>query len=167
MMNSEKNEHVCWRGQNTVLCGNLKLHDNVNIWHNTVIRADADSIEIGPETNVQDGCILHTDKGHPVQIGRSVTIGHGAIVHGCTIGDNSLVGMGAIVMNGAKIGRNCLIGAGALISENKEIPDGSLVMGMPGKVIRKLSTEEIASLKDNADEYVQEARSALTPHPLV
>lgn len=137
--------------------GKITIEPQSSIWYSAVIRADQAPIEIGRRSNIQDGAICHVDKDFPLHIGNDVTIGHGAIIHGCTIEDQTLVGMGAIIMNGARIGSDSIIGAGALIPEGKVIEPGSLVMGIPGKVIRKLSEQEIEYIKENANHYVQEA----------
>lgn len=138
----------------TVL-GNVLLKNDASVWFGAVIRGDNDLITIGTGSNVQDLSVLHTDPGCPLTIGANCTIGHKVMLHGCTIGDNSLIGINAVILNNAKIGANCLIGAGALITEGKEIPDGSLVMGAPGKVIRQLNEEQIAGLTASAAGYVQ------------
>ncbi|WP_114389071.1 gamma carbonic anhydrase family protein [Notoacmeibacter marinus] len=137
--------------------GNVILGAQVGIWFNAVLRGDNEPITIGARTNIQDLTMIHTDPGAPVTIGEGCTIGHKAIIHGCTIGDNSLIGMGATVLNRAKIGKNCLIGAGALITEGKDIPDGSLVVGAPGKVVRQLDEGAISALRMSAENYVQNA----------
>jgi carbonic anhydrase/acetyltransferase-like protein (isoleucine patch superfamily) len=142
-----------WVAPGAVVVGNVEFHDNSSVWFNAVIRGDNERITIGEGSNVQDGCVLHTDPGFPLTIGKNCTIGHMVMLHGCTIGDNSLVGIGAIVLNGAKIGKGCLIGAGALIPEGKEIPDGSLVMGTPGKVVRELNEADQARLAQGAQNY--------------
>ena len=147
-----------WIAPTAVVLGQVELKDNASVWFGTTIRGDNEPITIGENSNVQENCVLHTDPGCPLTIGRDCTIGHKAILHGCEVGDNSLIGMGATVLNGAKIGRNCLIGAGALIPENKEIPDGSLVMGMPGKIIKELSEEQIRGLTQSAVHYVNNAK---------
>jgi len=141
--------------ENASVIGLVRLENNVSIWFNTVIRGDNELITIGENSNIQDGCILHTDPGHPLKIGNNVTVGHKAMLHGCSIGDNSLIGINAVVLNGARIGKNCLIGANSLITENKEIPDGSLVMGSPAKVVKALSPEQIAGLAKSAETYVE------------
>lgn len=143
---------------NAVLVGDVVIGSEVGIWFGVVARGDIERIAIGARTNVQENCVLHTDKGYPLVVGNNVTIGHGAIVHGCTIGDNSLIGMGATVLNGAKIGRNCLIGANALVTENKVIPDNSLVMGAPAKVVREIDEDGVTALAASAERYVQNAR---------
>lgn len=143
--------------QGAILRGDITIGDNSSIWFNAVVRADMAPIQIGKETNVQDNCVLHVDDGAALCIGDKVTIGHGAIVHGCTVGDNTLIGMGAIILNHAVIGKNCIIGAGALITQNTIIPDNSLVIGSPGKVKRVLTSDEIEEISDNAAHYVKEA----------
>jgi len=134
--------------------GKVILKKNASVWFGATLRGDNDPIEIGENSNVQDGSVLHTDTGSPLTIGANVTIGHMVMLHGCTIGDNSLVGIGSIVLNGAKIGRNCLIGANCLITEGKEIPDNSLVMGAPGKVVREVSPQQAQVLAGSALHYV-------------
>ena len=138
--------------------GNVEIGEGSGIWFGAVIRGDEASITIGRNTNVQDNSVVHADEGYDVEIGNGVTIGHGCIVHGCKIGDGSLIGMGAIVLNGAKIGKNCLIGAGALVTGKSDIPDNSLVIGSPAKVKRSLTEEEIENQKKNSDIYVQLAK---------
>lgn len=153
-----------------VLIGNVLLRANASVWFNAVIRGDNELITIGENSNVQDGSVLHTDPGFPLTIGSGVTVGHKAMLHGCTIGDNSLVGINAVVLNGAKIGRNCLIGANALVTEGKEIPDNSMVLGSPGKVVRELTPEQIEGLRRSARHYVENARrfkSGLRPQAAV
>lgn len=144
-----------WVAPNASVIGNVRLEENASVWFGAVIRGDNELIIIGENSNVQDNCVLHSDPGAPLSIGRNCTIGHRAILHGCTIGDNSLVGMGATILNHAKIGRNCLIGANALITEGKVIPDNSLVVGAPGKVIRGLDADAIAGLAKSAENYVR------------
>ena len=138
--------------------GNVEISENCSVWFNAVIRADSDKVKIGENSNVQDNAVIHTSEGFGVQIGDNVTIGHGAIVHGCTIEDNVMIGMGAIVLNGAKIGKNSIIGAGTLVTQGKIIPAGSLAFGNPAKVVRQLTEEEICSITDNANSYVEEAK---------
>ena len=138
--------------------GNVEISGNCSVWFNAVIRADSDRVKIGENSNVQDNAVIHTSEGFGVQIGDNVTIGHGAIVHGCTIEDNVMIGMGAIVLNGAKIGKNSIIGAGTLVTQGKIIPAGSLAFGNPVKVVRQLTEEEIRSITDNANSYVEEAK---------
>lgn len=143
-----------WIAPNAMVIGNVILRTNASIWFNAVLRGDNEPITIGEDSNVQDGAILHTDPGSPLTLGRGVTVGHMAMLHGCTVGDHSLIGIGAVVLNGARIGRNCLIGARALITEGKSIPDNSLVMGAPAKVTRELGPAEIAGLCAGALHYV-------------
>jgi len=131
------------------------LAKNASVWFNAVVRGDNDPITIGENSNIQDGSVLHSDPGAPLNIGRDVTVGHMAMVHSCDVGDNSLIGIGAVILSRAKIGKNCLIGARALIPEGKEIPDGSLVVGSPGKVIRQLEPHQIAFLTASAQHYVE------------
>ncbi len=144
-----------WVAPNATVLGRVILKPGASVWFNAVLRGDNDPITIGANTNIQDGSILHTDDGVPLTIGDGVTVGHKAMLHGCTIGDNSLIGIGAVILNGARIGRNCLIGANALITEGKVIPDNSLVMGQPGKVVRELDEGQIQGLKMSALHYVQ------------
>ncbi len=143
--------------EGAVVLGAVLLKDNASVWFNAVLRGDNEPITVGDYSNVQDGAVLHTDPGWPLVIGSHVTVGHKAMLHGCEIGDNSLIGINAVVLNGAKIGRNCLIGANALITEGKEIPDNSMVLGAPGKVVRTLTEKEIANLRGTALGYAQNA----------
>ncbi|MEM1351038.1 MAG: gamma carbonic anhydrase family protein, partial [Pseudomonadota bacterium] len=133
-----------WVAPDANLIGQVVLEAAVSVWFGTTIRADHEEIRVGAGSNVQENCVFHVDNGYPLTIGAGCTIGHKVMLHGCTIGDNSLVGMGATVLNGAVVGRNCLIGAGALVTEGKRIPDNSLVMGVPGKVIRELDATAVA-----------------------
>jgi len=138
--------------------GKVELAENASVWYSAVIRGDNDPIRIGRNSNVQDGSVLHTDHGKPLTIGDNVTIGHQVMLHGCTIGDNSLVGIGAVVLNGARIGRHSIVGAGALVTEGKEFPDGVLIVGSPAKVVRELTPEQITRLQASADYYVLQQR---------
>jgi carbonic anhydrase/acetyltransferase-like protein (isoleucine patch superfamily) len=135
--------------------GNIVLKENASVWFGAVLRGDNDPIVIGENSNVQDGAVMHTDIGCPLTLGANVTVGHQAMLHGCTVGDNSLIGIGATVLNGAKIGRNCLIGAHALVGEGKEIPDNSMVLGMPGKVVRELGEDNEKMMLLSANIYVE------------
>ena len=144
---------TAWVAPGAHVIGKVTLAPGSSVWFGTTIRGDNERISLGENTNVQENCVLHTDMGFPLDIGAGVTVGHKAMLHGCTIGENSLIGMGATVLNGARIGRDCLIGAGALITEGKEIPDGSLVMGVPGKGIRQLDEAAIAKLRQSALNY--------------
>jgi len=138
-----------------VIIGSVILEQNASIWFNAVLRGDNDIITIGENSNIQDGSVLHTDGGMPLTIGKNVTVGHKVMLHGCDIGENSLIGINAVILNGAKIGKNCLIGANSLIPEGKVIPDGSLVMGSPGKVVRELGPDQIKGLEMSARHYVE------------
>ena len=147
-----------WIAESATVIGRVILRERSSVWFGAVIRGDNEEIEIGEGSNVQELSMLHTDPGFPLSIGRDCTVGHKAILHGCTIGDRSLVGMGAIVLNGAKVGSECLIGAGALITEGREIPDGSLVVGSPGKVVRALDDQTRTFLGQSAELYQTNAR---------
>jgi len=138
--------------------GSVLLKQNASVWFNAVLRGDNDLITVGENSNVQDGAVLHTDPGCPLSIGANVTIGHKVMLHGCTIGDNTLVGINAVILNRARIGSNCLIGANTLITEGKDIPDNSMVMGSPGKVVRQLTEQEISGLRMSARGYVANAQ---------
>ena len=155
----EERRVVCkgdyWIAPNAVVIGSVVLEPNASVWFGCVVRGDNDTITLGENSQLQDGCVLHVDEGQPITIGKNVSVGHMAMLHSCTIGDGSLIGIKAVILNGAKVGKDCLIGANALITENKEIPDGSLVLGSPGKVVRKLSDEEIRGLRSFSDHYVQ------------
>ena len=146
-----------WVAPDANIIGNVELEEKVSVWFGGTLRGDNELIKIGKGSNIQENTVMHTDLGFPLQVGTNCTIGHKVILHGCKVGDHSLIGMGATVLNGAKIGCNCLIGAGALITENKIIPDGSLVVGVPGKIIRSLSNKEIMSLEQSALHYQQNA----------
>ncbi len=153
-----------WIAEGAVVIGRVELADDSSVWFNATLRGDNDWIRVGRRSNVQEGTVMHTDPGHPLTLGEEVTVGHQAMLHGCTIGDGTLVGIQAVVLNGAKIGRGCLIGAGALVAEGKVIPDRSLVMGSPGKVVRELTDDDLKRLRTSADNYVRRAalfRSAL------
>jgi len=144
-----------------IVLGDVTLGKDVGIWYHATVRGDRSSIVIGEGSNVQDNAVVHVDAEHAVWIGKNVTIGHSAVIHGCEIGDNSLIGMGAIIMNGARIGKNCIVGAGALVTQNTQIPDNSLVLGNPAKIKRTVTEEEIASNLRNAHCYVEEARHGI------
>ncbi|SDR18798.1 gamma carbonic anhydrase family protein [Brevundimonas sp. 374] len=144
-----------WVAPGASVIGNVILHSNASVWFGAVLRGDNDPITVGPDSNIQDGSVLHTDMGSPLTLGRGVTVGHKAMLHGCEVGDYSLIGIGAVVLNGVKIGRNCIIGANALITEGKIIPDNSLVVGQPGKVVRERDPAHIAVLQMSAEHYVQ------------
>ena len=151
---SEKKETI-YIAPGAFVIGDVTLGENVGIWYNAVVRGDTNSIYIGNNTNVQDNATLHTDKDFKLHIGDGVTIGHNAVVHGCTVGDNTVIGMGSIILSGAVIGKNCIIGAGSLVTGKMNIPDGSLVMGSPAKIVRPLMKKEIESNRENAVHYVE------------
>lgn len=142
--------------------GKVKIDENASVWFDVTIRGDNELIHIGANSNVQEGCIMHTDPGYPLTVGVGVTVGHQAMLHGCTVGDGSLIGIQAVVLNGAKIGKNCLVGAGALVTEGKEFPDNSLIVGSPAKVVRELTPEALAGMKANAANYVQRGQDFKT-----
>ncbi|MEN9774128.1 MAG: hypothetical protein RL322_1198, partial [Pseudomonadota bacterium] len=144
-----------WVADSAELIGRVELAAGTSVWFNATIRADNDRVRVGARSNVQDGTVIHTDDGIPVIIGEGVTVGHQVMLHGCTIGDGSLIGIQSVVLNGARIGRECLIGAGALITEGKDIPDRSLVMGSPGKVVRLLTDEEVERIRRGNAHYVE------------
>jgi carbonic anhydrase/acetyltransferase-like protein (isoleucine patch superfamily) len=144
----------CWVAPTAVLIGQVRLKRDASVWFGAVLRADDEPIEIGERSNVQDNCVFHVDPGYPLAVGDDCTIAHHAVVHGCTIGSNTLIGMGATVLNGARIGRNCLIAANALVTENKVIPDNSVVMGAPGRVIRQTDEAGARALTQDAALYV-------------
>lgn len=147
-----------WVAPDANLIGQVVIEQGASVWFGCTIRADHEEIRVGEGSNVQENCVMHIDAGYPLSIGQNCTIGHKVMLHGCTIGDNTLIGMGAIVLNGAKIGKNCLIGAGALITENKEIPDNSLVMGSPGKVVRDVDAALAEKLRQSALHYQENMR---------
>jgi carbonic anhydrase/acetyltransferase-like protein (isoleucine patch superfamily) len=143
-----------WIAPDAHVIGKVELGEGTGIWFGTVLRGDNEPIVVGKDTNIQEGAMIHTDPGFPVTIGQGCTIGHHAIVHGCSIGDNSLIGMGATVLNGARIGRNCLVGANALVTEGKEFPDNSLIVGSPARAIRTLDESAVEGLRRSARNYV-------------
>lgn len=149
------NEDEYWIAPSAAVIGRVILKKNASVWFGATLRGDNDPITIGENSNVQDNSVCHTDHGSPLLIGDNVTVGHMVMLHGCAIGDNSLVGIGSIVLNGARIGKNCLIGANCLITEGKEIPDNSLVMGAPGKVVREVSDEQARMLQAGSLHYVE------------
>ncbi len=138
--------------------GNVHLAANSSVWFGAVLRGDNEPITVGEGSNVQDASVLHSDLGYPLTLGSRVTVGHGVVLHGCTIGDGSLVGIGAVVLNGARIGRHCLVGAGALVTEGKEFPDGSLIVGSPARAVRQLTPEQVAGLGKSAQSYIDNAQ---------
>ncbi|WP_434770891.1 gamma carbonic anhydrase family protein [Pseudomonas entomophila] len=147
-----------WTAPGAILIGKVRLQAQASVWFGAVLRGDNELIDIGEDSNVQDGAVLHTDPGSPLTLGRGVTIGHKAMLHGCCVGDYSLIGINAVILNGARIGKHCIIGANALIPEGREIPDGSLVVGSPGKVVRTLSEAQKRLLEASAAHYVANAQ---------
>ncbi len=147
-----------WIADSAQVMGRVTLGAEASVWFGTIIRGDTESITIGRGSNIQDGSVMHADIGMPIVLGENVTVGHKVMLHGCTIGDETLIGIGAIVLNGAKIGRNCLVGAGALVTEGKEFPDGSMILGSPAKAVRMLTPEQMDGLRQSARHYVENAR---------
>jgi carbonic anhydrase/acetyltransferase-like protein (isoleucine patch superfamily) len=147
-----------WVADSAVIIGRVTLGPGASVWYGAVLRGDNEPIVIGARSNVQEGAVLHTDPGRPLTVGEGVTIGHQAMLHGCTVGDGALIGIQAVVLNGAKIGAGCIVGAGALVTEDKEFAEGSLVVGAPAKVVRTLTPEQRASLAHSADSYVERSR---------
>jgi carbonic anhydrase/acetyltransferase-like protein (isoleucine patch superfamily) len=147
-----------WVADGAQVMGRVKLAADSSVWFGAVIRGDTSDISVGEGSNVQDGSVLHADVGMPLTIGRHVTIGHQVMLHGCTVGDECLIGIGAVVLNGAKIGNNCLVGARSLVTEGKEFPPGSLIMGSPAKVVRELTPEQIEGLRQSARGYMKNAQ---------
>ncbi len=148
---------TAWVADSAQVIGRVELKEGASVWFGAVLRGDNEWITVGRGSNVQDGSVLHTDIGCPLVIGEDVTVGHQVTLHGCTIGDGSLIGIQAVVLNNAKIGRNCLVGAGALVTEGKEFPDGSLIMGSPAKVVKQLTPEQFARVKQGAEHYAEKA----------
>lgn len=149
---------AAWVAESAQVMGSVELAEDVSIWFGVVLRGDNEPLRIGRGSNIQDGSVLHSDRDKPLTIGANVTVGHMVMLHGCTIGDESLIGIGAVVLNGARIGRNCLVGAGALVTEGKEFPDGSMIIGSPAKAVRDLTPEQIEGLRQSALGYVANAR---------
>ena len=147
-----------WVADSADVTGQVSLGEDASVWFGVVIRGDVERITVGRGANIQDNSVLHADRGSPLVIGDNVTVGHQAMLHGCTIGENSLIGIQAVVLNGARIGKNCLVGAGALVTEGKDFPDGSMIIGSPAKVIRQLTPEQIEGLKKSAEHYIENAR---------
>ena len=147
-----------WVAESAEVIGKVELHKDASIWPKVVIRGDNDLIQIGEGSNVQDASILHTDPGYPLLIGKNVTVGHQVMLHGCSIGEGSLIGIGAVVLNGAKIGKGCLVGAGALVTEGKDFPDGSMIIGSPAKVVKELTPAQIAGIAEISARYVKNAQ---------
>lgn len=144
--------------ENATIIGCVRLRDQSSVWFNSVLRGDNDWLEVGERSNIQDGSILHTDPGIPLIVGNGVTVGHRAMLHGCAVGDNSLIGIGSILLNGSVVGRNCIVGAHSLLPEGREFPEGTLIMGSPARVARDLNNQEIANIGWSADVYVQNAQ---------
>ncbi len=157
-------EHVpdiaasAWVAESAEVIGRVTLGEDSSVWYGAVLRGDNDRIDVGARSNIQDGSVLHTDLGYPLAIGAGAIVGHRVTLHGCTIGEGSLIGIGSIVLNGARIGRHCIVGAGALVTMGQEFPDGVLIVGTPAKVVRPLTAEEIARLDANAEQYVAQQR---------
>ena len=149
---------TAWVADSAQVMGAVQVGAQASIWFGTVVRGDTETIRIGAGSNIQDACVLHADVGKPLVVGADVTVGHQVMLHGCTIGDGSLIGIGAVVLNGARIGRDCLVGARALVTEGKEFPDGSMILGSPAKVVRPLREDEIAGLRRSAESYVRNGR---------
>ena len=147
-----------WVADSAQVMGRIELEQDASVWFGAVLRGDNEPIRIGRCSNIQDGSVLHSDVGQPMTVGPYVTVGHQAMLHGCTIGEGSLIGIGAIVLNGARIGKNCLVGAGALVTEGKEFADGSMILGSPARVVRQLTSEQIAGIRRNVLGYVDNAR---------
>jgi carbonic anhydrase/acetyltransferase-like protein (isoleucine patch superfamily) len=157
-------EHVpdvagsAWVADSAQVIGRVTLAEDASVWFNATLRGDSEHLSIGRGSNIQDGSVLHADAGFPLVLGEGVTVGHQVMLHGCTVGENSLIGIGAVVLNGARIGRNSLVGAGALVTEGKEFPDGVLIVGSPAKVVRELSPAQIEGLKASARHYIDNSR---------
>ena len=147
-----------WVADSAQVMGNVELADDVSIWFGAVVRGDTETIRIGRRTNIQDMSVLHADVGMPLTLGEDVTVGHKVMLHGCTIGEGSLIGIGAVVLNGARIGKGCLVGAGSLVTEGREFPDGSMILGSPAKVVRQLTPEQLQGLRLSAKNYVENAQ---------
>ena len=146
-----------WVAESAQVMGGVTVEANASVWFGVTVRGDTEHITIGAGSNIQDGSVLHADHGMSLTVGKNVTVGHMVVLHGCTIGDESLIGIGAVVLNGAKIGKNCLVGAGSLVTEGKEFPDGSMIMGTPAKVVRQLTPEQIEGLRQSAKHYIANA----------
>ncbi|MEO6409972.1 MAG: gamma carbonic anhydrase family protein [Burkholderiaceae bacterium] len=147
-----------WVADSAQVIGNVELADGASVWFGVIVRGDNETVKIGRNTNVQDASVIHSDPGSPITLGDNVSIGHQVMLHGCTVGDGSLIGIQSVLLNGATIGRNCLVGAGSLVTEGKSFPDGSMILGRPAKVVRALTSQEIEGLGRVADHYVENAR---------
>ena len=167
MLYSLNNRHIKFCGNRNFIApsasviGSVVIKSDVSIWFGVVIRGDVETITLGEQSNIQDGVVLHADPGMPLTLGRGVTVGHSAMLHGCSVGGNSMIGINSVVLNGAEIGENCIVGANALIPQGKKIPDGSMVLGSPGKVVRALNPNEIKNLQQMADAYVKNGQNFL------
>lgn len=146
---------MVYKAKNAVINGDVTFADGSSVWYNAVVRGDLAPIRVGKNTNIQDGCVLHVEPGTPLVLGDGVTVGHGAVLHSCHVGDNSLIGMGAILLNRVRIGKNCVIGAGSLVTQDAVIPDGTMWFGSPARFVRRLTDEEIVANRHNAEEYVR------------
>ncbi len=153
-----KIDSTAWVADSAQVIGNVDLAPDVSIWFGAILRGDTEHMRIGRGSNIQDGSVLHADVGKPLTVGEDVTVGHKVMLHGCTIGDGSLIGIGAVVLNGARIGKHCLVGAGALVTEGKEFPDGAMIFGSPAKAVRELTPEQIEGLRNSARGYVENAQ---------
>lgn len=149
---------TAWVADSAEVMGQVHIDADASVWFGCVLRGDTDALHIGMGSNIQDGCVLHVDQGMPLHVGQRVTVGHRVMLHGCTVGDESLIGIGAVVLNGARIGRHCLVGAGALVTEGKVFADGSMILGSPARVVRQLTPEEIEGLRRSAQHYIDNAR---------
>ena len=149
---------TAWVADSAQVIGNVELGEGASVWFGAVLRGDNERLTVGPGTNIQDGAVVHSDHGFPLTLGANVTVGHQVMLHGCSVGDGSLIGIQAVVLNGAKIGRNCLVGAGSLVTEGKEFPDGSMIMGTPAVLVRQLTPEQIAAMQRGAPHYVNNAQ---------
>ena len=155
-------EKTYYQAPTAAVLGDVELGDGVSVWFSSVVRGDESRIKIGNQTNIQENCTVHVEEGHPVLVGERVTVGHNTILHGCTIGDETMIGMGSIIMNGAQIGTHCFIGAGSLVTEGTVIPDGSLAFGRPAKGVRPVTEEEIRDIRESSRYYVETAQNHLT-----
>jgi carbonic anhydrase/acetyltransferase-like protein (isoleucine patch superfamily) len=151
-------DNSAWVAPGAAVIGCVTLGRHASVWFNAVIRGDNERIEVGEDSNVQEGAVLHTDVGYPLRIGRRVSVGHQAMLHGCQVGDGSMIGIQAVVMNGAQIGKNCIVGAGAVVTEGKVFPDNVLIVGCPAKVVRELTGRDAANIDNNATDYVERAQ---------
>jgi len=154
---SPRRHDSSWVAENAQIMGNVVLEQDTSVWFGATLRGDTATITLGQGSNIQDGSVLHADVGYPLEVGQYVTVGHMVVLHGCTIGDESIIGIGAVVLNGARIGRHCVVAAGALVTEGKSFPDGSMIMGSPAKVVRQLTAEQIEGVRRSARHYIENA----------